>query len=84
MIHRTKKIIQIALNSELDMFVIRDMLKEYFEGQIEKGNVSNHVGIKVIEYTEIKDHLTYFEGKDNGSGCSDFVYNNNKPLEQVY
>ena len=69
----TKYILQIGLETDLDIFPLMDKVKDMFSQDVENDNFKETTRFKIIEYKEIKDHVTHLEGVDNGSGYSDWL-----------
>lgn len=78
-----KYIIQIALETDLDVFPLEDKLKEIFLPEIKKETFSNHIIVKQCQYDDIEDHFYDLVGKRNHSGGSFHILDKTKPIVQL-
>ena len=68
-----KYILQIGLETDLDLFPLMHKVKSMFLRDVENNNFKDVTRFKIIEYKEIKDCMTHLEGVDNGSGYGDWL-----------
>jgi hypothetical protein len=66
----TKYILQIGLETDLDLFSLEDKIRELFQPEIEKETFRNYIVVKQCQFEEIKDEFYDLVGIHNHSGGS--------------
>ena len=79
-----KYILQIGLETDLDLFPLEDKLTEMFLAEIKKGTFSNCVLAKQCQYELIEDHMYELKGVRNGSGGSFQIMDKTKPIIRIH
>lgn len=79
----TKYIIQIGLETDLDIFPLEDKLREMFLPEIDKGTFSNCILVKQCQYEIIENHFYELEGVRNHSGGSFQIIDKKKPIINI-
>lgn len=69
----TKYILQVGIETDLDMFPLMDKIKNIFSKDVENNNFKDITRFRLIEYKEIIDRFTHLEGVQNGSGYGDWL-----------
>jgi len=79
----TKYILQIGLETDLDLFPLEDKIKSLFLPEIDKGTFKNHIVVKQTQYEKIEDQFYELVGIKNHSGGSFNIFDKTTPLQQV-
>jgi hypothetical protein len=69
-----KYILQIGLETDLDLFLLEDKLTEMFLEEIREGTFSNHIVVKQVQYDKIEDEFYDLKGIKNHSGGSFHIH----------
>jgi len=79
----TKYILQIGLETDLDLFPLEDKIRKLFLPEIKKGNFSNHIVVKQCQFESIKDEFYDLVGIHNHSGGSFHIRDKSKPAADL-
>jgi hypothetical protein len=78
----TKYILQIGLETDLDLFPLEDKLTDMFLAEIMEGVFKNHIVVKQIQYDAIEDRGTELVGISNHSGGSFHISDETEPFHK--
>jgi len=86
-----KFIIQVGLDTDMELFDLRDKIEKMFLDEINNDSFSNHVIVKMIAYDKIFDKFYDIEGKtinqlegyNNHDGFSFHIYDKTKSIPPI-
>jgi hypothetical protein len=78
---RKKYLLHVGVETNLELFQLRNKLERMFLDEIRKHNLRNHVAIRMTQYDKIIDHKISLQGLNNKSGMSFNIINKASPTE---
>jgi len=78
-----KYILQIGLETDLDIFDLENKLKEMFIPYIWSRTFTNSILVKQIQYDLIEDHTYDLKGVRNHSGGSFQIHDKRLPIIRI-